>query len=328
MGAMLLLPEPAPAEKGKVTVEKVEYQGWKNNLRLSNGNAELIITLDVGPRILSYRLPDGKNVFKEFTDQFGKSGEAEWIPRGGHRLWVGPEDLTRTYAPDNGAVKYMDLGPGAVRVTPAPDKEYGVQREMDVTLAPNSTKVTVVHRITNVGREATDLCPWALTMMAPGGAEIIPLPAKKAHPGPPKNARSPAEYAPNQLMAVWPFLDFRDPRWTFGSKYITLRQDTSRGPTKLGLAHKIGWVAYLHEGTLFVKRVDHQAGKTYPDGGCNFETFTNEDMLEVETLGPLVKLAPGKSVEHVERWELVGNVKDFMDEASIDKNILSKIEGK
>src|SRR6516225_11433579 len=42
------------AEKGKVSVEKVEYKGWKNNLRLSNGEAELIVTLDVGPRIISY----------------------------------------------------------------------------------------------------------------------------------------------------------------------------------------------------------------------------------------------------------------------------------
>ena len=61
------------AEKPAVAVETVAYQGWKNNLRLSNGDAELIVTLDVGPRILSYRLRDGKNVFKEYPDQLGKT---------------------------------------------------------------------------------------------------------------------------------------------------------------------------------------------------------------------------------------------------------------
>src|SRR6266446_5134180 len=89
-------PRPAPtpaasspaAEKGQVTVEKVEYKGWKNNLRLSNGEAELILTLDVGPRVISYKLTNGKNVFVELADQLGKSGETEWIARGGHRLWV------------------------------------------------------------------------------------------------------------------------------------------------------------------------------------------------------------------------------------------------
>ena len=80
-------PPTKAAEKGQVTVEKVEYKGWKNNLRLSNGEAELILTLDVGPRVISYKLTDGKNVFVELADQLGKSGETEWVARGGHRLW-------------------------------------------------------------------------------------------------------------------------------------------------------------------------------------------------------------------------------------------------
>ncbi len=95
-GIGLLLPTLLAADKGKVTVEKIEYKGWKNNLRLSNGDTELVLTLDVGPRVISYKLKDGKNVFVELADQMGKSGEAEWVARGGHRLWVGPEDLMRT----------------------------------------------------------------------------------------------------------------------------------------------------------------------------------------------------------------------------------------
>jgi hypothetical protein len=36
--------------------------------------------------------------------------------------------------------------------------------------------------------------------------------------------------------------------------------------------------------------------------GCTFETFTNADFLELETLGPLTTLASGQSVSHIERW--------------------------
>jgi hypothetical protein len=305
-------------------VDKLEYHGWDNNLRLSNGEAELIITLDVGPRIISYRLAGGKNVFKNYEDQLGKTGEKEWQIRGGHRLWVGPEDLTRTYAPDNGPVGYKEQASG-VRLTPAPDREYGIQREMIVQLEPRGSRVTIVHLISNVGQTATDLAPWALTVMAPGGAEIIPLPPKRPHPGPPKNARSPKDYGANQLMSIWPFFDFKDARWSFGSKYITLRQDTKKGPTKIGLAHQLGWVGYLNDGVLFVKRFGYDEGKTYPDQGVNFETFTNEDMLEIESLGPMTKLAPGKTVEHSERWELIGNAPSFEDEAGIDRNLRPRV---
>jgi len=325
MSAMLPVKSLA-AEKGKVTVEKVEYKGWKNNLRLSNGETELILTLDVGPRVISYRLKDGKNVFVELADQLGKSGETEWVARGGHRLWVGPEDLTRTYAPDNSPIKYEELSGGTIRLIQNPD-EYGIQKEMDVQLAPSGSNVTVTHRIKNVADKETELAPWVLTMMAPGGIEIIPLPPKRPHHGPPKNAKSPKDYWPNQIMVIWPFTDFKDPRWEFGSKYITLRHDANRGPTKIGLAHQLGWVGYLNGGTLFIKRIPYEEGKTYPDNGCNFETFSNQDMQEIESLGPMVKLALGKSVEHIERWELVGGL-EMLDGIKSENDIESKISPK
>ncbi len=328
LGAALVATSAA-AEKGTPRVETVEYKGWAHNLRLASADAELIITLDVGPRVISYRPAGGVNVFKEMADQLGKSGEAEWQMRGGHRLWAGPEDLTRTYALDNGPVTYKEIGPGAVRITQPPDAPYGVQKEIDLTLGAKGTRVTAVHRITNVGDKPTELAPWALSVMAPGGLEIIPLPPKRPHPGPPKNARSPADYAADQKLILWPFFDFTDPRWTFGRRYITLRQDPkASGPTKIGLAHRGGWVGYLNGGTLFVKRFGYEEGKPYPDGGANFETFTNADMLEVESLGPLTRLAPGAKVELREEWELFPGVPAVHGEADIDRAVRSLAERK
>lgn len=326
MSAILASPGAALAQKGKTTVEKVEYQGWKNNLRLGNGEVELIVTLDVGPRILSYRLAGGKNVLKEYADQMGKSGEADWMIRGGHRLWYGPEDHIRTYALDNGPVQSTEVGPGVVRFTPAPDTAFGLQKEIEVQVPPSGTRVTLVHRITNIGQRATVLAPWSISVMAPGGVEIIPLPPKHPHPGSPKNARSAADFAPDQLMVIWPFLDFQDPRWRFGTRFITLRQDPARGATKLGLAHKSGGVGYLNDGTLFVKKFDYQEGKPYPDNGVNFETFTNQDMLEIESLGPIIVLEPNATVEHTERWELFGNMGPLGDEAEIEKTIAPRLK--
>lgn len=124
------------AEKNAVSVEIVAYEGWKNNLRLSNGAAKLIVTLDVGPRIISYRLADGKNVFKEYTEQLGKAGEEEWQIRGGHRLGVAPEDPRRTFVPDNSPVtwKLLDERLGLVRIAGPADSKHGLQKQLDVQL--------------------------------------------------------------------------------------------------------------------------------------------------------------------------------------------------
>jgi hypothetical protein len=303
-------------------MESVAYRGWPNNLCLRNGDAELIVTLDVGPRVISYRLTNGINVFKNYDSMMGGTSEPEWQIRGGHRFWLAPEDLTRTYFADNRPVKWTALGDLAAKFTPPPEEEYGVQKEMELRLGAKGSRVEVTLRVTNIGSKPTELAPWGPTVMAPGGMEVIPLPPKKNHPGHPSKAKSPADFAPNQELILWPYFDFADTRWSFGKRYIFLRQDVDKGPTKIGLAHRMGWVAYLNSGVLFVKRFDYREGAVYPDLGTRYQTFSNEDMLEMETVGELVSLSPGKSAVLSETWELFGNVPPIQSEADVDRLIL------
>ncbi len=262
-------------------------------------------------------------MFKEYADQLGKSGESGWMIRGGHRLWVSPEEVDRTYAPDNGPVNVEERPDGSVRLKPSPDA-FGIQKEIDLRLSDSGSNVTVVHRLRNVGSSKTTLAPWALTVMAPGGVEIIPQPPSKPHPGSAQNAKSAEDFGPNRELVLWPYFDFEDPRWHFGNKYITLRH-AHRGATKIGLAHTVGWVGYLNNGTLFVKRVGYERGQTYPDRGCNYETFSNEDMVEMESLGPLVTLEPGSACELVETWSLVPGLGDVSNESDIERIVLPRV---
>jgi len=271
----------------------VPYGGWQNNLRLHNAHAELIITLDVGPRIISYRTPDGPNVFKNYEAGMGGSNEPEWQIRGGHRLWVAPEGEA-SYAPDNHPVPY-EVIPGGVRLRPKLAGSPPIGRELTVTLAEDSSRVTLHHRLTNLGNEPVEMASWALSVMAPGGLEIIPQPPLGEHP---------RDLLPTRVLVPWPYTDLGDPRWNFGTRFITLQQQAGGRPTKLGIAHREGWVSYLNGGTLFTKTFAYEEGAIYPDFGSNFETYTDTDMLEIESLSPLRRLAPGESVSHGETWSL------------------------
>lgn len=306
-------------------IDIIEYRGWKNNLRLSNDSTELVVTLDVGPRIICYQAPKGFNVLKNYDEQMGGVNETAWQIRGGLRFWLAPEDLTRTYFPDNRPVKHEQVGPGAVRLIPPPEREYGVQKEMQVELAATGSRVSITLKVTNIGHSVLELAPWAPTVMAPGGVEIIPQPPHRNHPGDPKNARSPADFAPSQQIILWPYFDFTDTRWSLGSRYFLLRQDATKGPTKFGLAHRAGWVAYLNRGNLFVKQITYVEGAVYPDMGTNYQTFTNEDMLEMETVGILSQLKPGQSAELSEQWDLFTNVPSVSSEADVDRHILPRL---
>src|SRR5260370_33908710 len=87
-----------------VRIEKINYDGWQNCYRMTNGEVELVMTGDVGPRIIRYAFTGGRNVFHVFADQAGKSGESNWPSRRGHRVWVAPDDAPPspiTHAVDN-----------------------------------------------------------------------------------------------------------------------------------------------------------------------------------------------------------------------------------
>jgi hypothetical protein len=122
---------------------------------------------------------------------------------------------------------------------------------------------------------------------------------------------------------LWPFTDLTDPRLYLGAGFITLRQDAARGPFKIGLTHGLPWVAYWLNGVLFVKRWTYDFGAAYPDEGSNCELFTNQNMLEVESLGPLELLEPGQSCELVEEWFVFEGIAAFdaRNQASINAAI-------
>ncbi len=294
----------------------VEYKGWERNVRLANDAVELVATLEVGPRVLHLAVPGGANVFKNFDEQMGAAAENEWQIRGGHRLWFAPEDPVATYFPDNGPVEAEEID-GGVRLRPGPETPNGLQKETDLVLGGSEPHVRVVHRLTNIGDAPLELAPWGLSVMAPGGTAVVGLPPRGKHPD---------DLLPNQRLVVWPYTDLGDDRLTMGTRSILLAQDATRGPTKLGLLNLDGWAAYAVAGCLFVKRFDADPDATYPDMGCNTELFTNEEMLEVESLGALVTLEPGGSVEHVEDWHLVADVPAVASPEDVETHVRPVVE--
>ena len=172
------------------TTQPCAIHGWPNSLKLASPHLELIVTLDVGPRVLSFRrLPDGQNVFKTYPEQLGGVGELEWKIRGGHRLWSAPESAL-TYALDNEPVDKWDVVGDEVVLTSCAG---GVEKVLGITLVDSGTAVRVRHRVGNnkiandnnssnnnskdVGSSKLVVAPWALTVCRPGGTELIPQPA-------------------------------------------------------------------------------------------------------------------------------------------------------
>lgn len=277
-----------------MNLETTSFHGWDKTIRLWNDAVELMVTTDVGPRIVSYKTQNGQNVFKLFEDQLGTNNEDTWCIRGGHRFWLAPEDEAMSYHLDNSAVSWTQASPASeLEIESTQQRPQRLRKTLGISVPQSGPKVTIRHTVTNDSELPISVATWGLSVMEPGGLEIIPQPPLGSHP---------EDIAPNRGMVLWPYTDLSDLRWTFGRKFILLRQEADAPPTKIGLTHREKWVGYLLGDSLFIKTFAHEPGANYPDGGCNFETFTDEKMLEIESLGPLVNLEPGASSSHVENW--------------------------
>lgn len=298
-------------------METIRYGGWDNCIQLTNNQVDLIVTTDVGPRIIYFGLCGGENEFKTFDEMLGKQGGSEWRVYGGHRLWHAPEDPARTYAPDNEPVTAVSL-PHGVHLIQSIETETGIQKELEISLDTDKAAVTVVHRLRNTQLWPVELAVWALSVMAPGGVGLLPLPPRGPHPD---------CLLPTSTLALWPYTNLADPRWQWGERLIRLQQqDGYPQPQKLGVHAPDGWAGYLRDGRLFLKATRYKANGRYPDLGSNLELFTNNEMLEVETLSPLVTLPPQGIVSHTERWYLLPDVAQTLPEDTLLARITETVE--
>ncbi len=307
--------------RGDVKVERVTYLSMPNCYKLSNGTVEVIVTTDMGPRVIKYGFVGGENVFAELPDSTVKTELGEFKILGGHRLWTAPEAWPRSYAPDSSPVELKHEGTNSIRLTGVADAKTLIQKELIVTLAPEGTEVTILHRLTNRNLFAVDIAPWALSIMNGGGQTIIPQEPYISHDDN-QNGLLPA-----RPLVLWPFTDLTDSRWTFGKSFIRLKTDDNiKDAQKIGVLNKQGWAAYGRNGSLFIKRYPFLEGQTYPDYNVNTETYTAGNFMELETLGPLRHLQWGETTEHSERWRLFKDVDLGATEATLTAAIIPLVK--
>ncbi|MDR3257253.1 MAG: hypothetical protein LBT17_00485 [Mycoplasmataceae bacterium] len=285
-------------------VSKIIYKKFGECILISDNQIDMIVTTNVGPRIIFFGKHKGMNFLfedlndnfhmddKKFQDMFGKN--QIWHCYGGHRLWVSPENYY-TYAPDNKKVK-VDIGKNTVIFTSEIEPLRKLQKQIKIMF--KNKQVYVEHVIKNCDNKVISLAPWALTSMVPKGIAFFKMNDKDTG------------FLPNKKIITWPYTNLSDPRLFIGKKYIALKADeNNKQPFKLGLDYQYGKSVYLLDGVKFTIQCQYDNEGIYPDYGCSLETYTNNYFLEIETLGKVQSIKPKQSLRHTEIWSITQNVR-------------------
>src|SRR4029078_6981257 len=107
-------------------------------MRCTMGIVDLELATEFGPRIVHYGFCGDANLLADVPHLSTPTPWGDWKPRGGHRLWVAPEQMPGSYAPDAAPVAIEDAGPLAVVVRQETDCS-GIQKTIAVSLSHAAT---------------------------------------------------------------------------------------------------------------------------------------------------------------------------------------------
>jgi hypothetical protein len=271
-----------------------EYQGWTHCIAVAHDGIELVVTTDVGPRVISLAAAGGRNIFKEFPNELGRTSGDEFLLFGGHRLWHAPEAYPRSYSPDFDPVEFRIVG-DVLHLQQAVEPATGIAKSIELQPMPGGF-FRLRHRLANHNLWPVQLSPWCLTMLASGARAFVPQEEFRPHP----QCLDPA-----RTLTLWHYSRMNDPRVRWGQQFIQLTEDSRVDQKmKFGVRNSRGWAGCWIDGILFIKTFSYRADAIYPDLGSNCELFTMPGFLELESLGPITSLAPGESLIHDEIWHL------------------------
>lgn len=262
--------------------------GNPGEIRLQLGPYEVVVATTFGPRVIGLKRDNAPEMLVALDPEVATDHPSgpTYRFRGGHRLWVSPEEPAVTYAPDDHECTVTSESESLT--VSAPKDMAGFEKTIRLGWA--DSRLSVEHRLRWVGEDPIEVSPWAITQVPLGGVAILPVSGVGEGPG------------ADRSVVVWPYTRLDDERisWSGNSALIHV---TPGKPTKLGSGPATGCIGYLRDGHLFTKSFKAHSGE-YPDRGALAQVYANDLFCELESLGPLARLEPGAEATHVEAWEI------------------------
>tara|TARA_R110000868_G_scaffold127458_4_gene335114 strand:+ start:1386 stop:2243 length:858 start_codon:yes stop_codon:yes gene_type:complete len=250
--------------------------GESNIYRLQGEGMELAIDGNVGARAVSFKL-DGTEIF----------GSRALHPNSyGSTLWLGPQGKWKGH-------KVLDASPYSLgsynqrelRLLSGNDSLNGFTVSKYFRLNTPDSSIAIRYTITNISKKNQEVAPWEVTRVPTGGLALfpkgIPTDIPSGHRG-------------------LPYLKIKDSLGIIWYPYD--RSTNSR--EKLFMYGSEGWLAYVRDGILFIKKFPEIDPSEAAPGEKNVEVFVNKEKtyIELENQGIYKSLPSGASLTYSVKW--------------------------
>ncbi len=277
----------------------VKSHGYSEAVELKLGKTRAILCPQAGGRVLEFSVNGTDAMYFDDAEKKWQPGKPGPITAG--RFDYGPE-LTVIPHPKawSGEWTAEITKTNSVKLT-SPKEDGGIQlvREFRLVAHDKSVGLSCKQTMTNVSKEAREVCHWGRSFSPGGGICVVPLGDRPS--------RFPSKYAMYEDGAIIN-VKAKDENIRERDGFLEILAPPRK--PKLGFDTYAGWLGYvLPNDTLFVKRFPAFPDRVYNEAaGLTLSVwYPTGARIELEPIGPRERLKPGESASFTEDWWLLSH---------------------
>jgi len=248
-------------------------QDTEGKYTLSNGHLQMVIDAERGAKILSLKYDDQEVI-----------SQSRWPESFGSTFWTSPQkEWNWPPVPEIDKQPYSVEKDGKVlRMTSGVSDRLNYRIRKEFSVDEKDGAFVITYSIINESNETRQVAPWEITRVKNEGGLIF--------------FEAPAD-------SIWPaglmnFTNAQGAAW-----YVT---DEAQQNRKVNADGK-GWLAYLANGLLLVKRFEDLDATQPAPGEAEVQVYVNrgKTYIELENQGPYSTLQPQQQLSWTVRWYLL-----------------------
>jgi hypothetical protein len=274
----------------------VTEREYPNCIELSNDSVRVVLEPNLGGRVIAYEL-SGKNVLYVDPEQDGKTYEpGVYIHPSGGRFDIGPERTIPAHpALYLGKWSARITGPREAEMTSQKDTATGVQLIRRFKLTKSGSRLEYTQITRNISNTTKSYCHWSRTFVKGGGISLAPLNPDSRYPV------GYLIYGPGKVLNYMP-----ENEDNIRVRKGILEIFGTPSQPKLVTDSYDGWLAYItKDNQLFIKKYPVFPLRNYGEIAASTACVYYKDLMcEIEPIGPMEVVEPGKEVSFTEYWYL------------------------
>lgn len=243
---------------------------------LNSGNLYMVIDGNTGSRVISLKL-DGEEIL---------GSKIEHPKYYGSTLWLSPEGKWRGQAVLDASAYTNEFFNGEeLRLKSKDDTVNGFAFLKIFQTNMSDTSIIIKYTITNISKEPQEVAPWEVTRVPTGGLAFFPK--RSPEDIPVANKRLPVLTTCDSAGFIW---------YPYDSSLLSSQ--------KVFIDGSEGWVAYIRNKVIFIKKFPVIDPRQAAPGEKNIELYVNKEntYIELENQGAYRKLLTGNSLSYETKW--------------------------